>query len=159
MKRIEFPKYRSRVVNFFYGFIQKRQLGLWKKIPRSQMRLYMFLLQNGNSMSRSVLVDKLVEIGYSANRNAAKAAYRRGLDSHVLIENDNKLSVAEPVEFVIKFGSIYDNWRIFMIPTSILSLLFLLVFNDLFMTTIYVVLNLILIIIAFVSDFFNTVKY
>ena len=153
------PNYKVNLVNFFYGLIQKRQLGLWKKIPRSQMRLYMFLLQNGNNLSRSELVDGLVEIGYSANKNAAKAAYNRGLNANVLIEKNDKLSVAEPVEFVIKFGSIYDSWRILTIPASILSLIFLLGFSDLIVGAVFVVLTFVLIIGVFVADFFNTVKY
>ena len=150
-------QYRNRVFNVFYGLIQKRQLGLWDKLPSSQMRLYMFILQSGNSMSRNDLVDKLVEIGYSANRNAAKQALRRGLTNHVLVEENDKLSVAEPSEFVIKFGSLFDSWRILMVPTSILSIIF--VFVNPLVATVFGVLTLVLIVVSFVADFFNTVKY
>ena len=150
-------QYRNRVFNLFYGLIQKRQLGLWDKLPSSQMRLYMFILQNGNCMSRNDLVDKLVEIGYSSNRNAAKQSIRRGLTNHILdIEND-KLSVAEPLEFEIKFGSLFDSWRILMIPTSILSIIF--TFMSPIMAMVCGVLTFVLILAMFVADFFNTVKY
>ena len=148
---------RSRMVNFFYCFIQKRQLRFWEKMPRSQMRLYMCLLQNGNNMSKCDLVDKLVEIDYSKNRNAAKAAYNRGLNSGILIENTNKLSVSEPVSFVIKFGSVFDGWKIFVVPSGILAAVSSFIIPAL--TSFFTILTLGLIFFGYVVDYVHTVKY
>lgn len=154
---MELNRYKSRIRNFFYGFIQKRQLSFWEKMPRSQMRLYMFLLQNGNSMSKYELAEKLVEIGYSKNRQAAKQAIVRGLNNHILIEDENRLSVTEPNKFDIKFDSVFDGWRILMVPASVLTLIFIIV-NPI-VATFFAILTFIMIIASFVFDFYYTVKY
>ena len=154
---MEIPRYKNWVINFFYGFIQKRQRSLWDKVPRSQMRLYMFLLQNGNKMSRCDLVDNLVEIGYSKNRNAAKAAYNRGLNSNILVEKDGLLSVNEPISFVIRFGSVFDGWKIFVVPSAILAVVSSFIIPSL--TSLFTLLTFGLVIFVYLVDWAHTFKY
>ena len=155
-----YKSYKSRMVNFFYGLIQKRQLGLWGKmfqIPRSQLRLTMCLAQNGNGMARGDLVDKLVAIGYSKNREAAKAAYHRGLDKGVLVEKEGLLSVVEPVSLVIRFGSVFDGWKIFVVPSAILAVVSSFIMPSL--VSVFTVLTFGLIVFGYVVDWVHTVKY
>lgn len=157
---MELNRYKSRIRNFFYAFIQKRQLSFWEKMPRSQMRLYMFLLQNGNNMSKYELAEKLVEIGYSKNRQAANQAIVRGLNNHILIEDGNHLSVTKPVSFVIRFGSIWDSWRILIVVPSILTLISIkFFFTHPMIAMFFGFLTFIMINVLFVVEFFYTVKY
>lgn len=150
-------KNRYRIQNFFYGLIQKRQLDYWEKLPSSNMRLYMLLIQNGNSMSRHELTEKIVEINLSANRQAAKQAINRALNNHVLVENGNQLSVREPISFVIRFGSILDGWRILALPFIIATICTVLIHP--IVALFFATLTGIIIILTFLFDWLYTVRY
>jgi len=158
---MELTRYKNNVFNFFYRFIEKRQIPLWKKFfstPRSQLRLRMFLLQNGNNMSRQKLLDELIRIGYAKDRQIAKTLFYRARDCHVLVEHGDKVSVAEPSGFVIRFGSFFDGWKPLIIVWSGFSIFFSYV-NESTLTLLFAVLTFGHIIAWVLDDWRHTLKY
>lgn len=148
--------------NFLYKLLRKHNLQRWRDflaIPRSQIRICMFLLQHGNKMAKHDLINGLIEIGYSDNRQSIKTIIYRALTDHILIEKNGYISVVNPSYFVIKIirGNIFDNWKTLVIPTSILAVLFYDI-NPL-LSKLFLVATFLSVIGWLIDDWFHTLRY
>jgi hypothetical protein len=119
----------------------------------------MFILQHNNKMNKLELIDGLIKIGYSNNRESIKTVMYRALSNHILVENNGYISVANPTYFIIKIvrGNILDNWKALAIPTSVLALIFHEIDSPL--SQLLIVLTLIIIIGWFVDDWLHSLRY
>ncbi|GAG53921.1 unnamed protein product [marine sediment metagenome] len=84
----------------------------------------MFITQNGNSIEKQVLVNKLVQEGIVSSNSCNRVLSRGILDYNILKEENGFVSVVNPSPFVVKAvrGNVLDNWKAFIIPTSIISI-------------------------------------
>lgn len=147
----------------FLRFIQDRKRRFLEKIlsiPRSQIRIVLFLLQNGNRMQKHKLIEELLRIKYSDSKQYCYIAIKRACDSHVLVEDRaGYVSVKEPACFIFKIvrGDVLDNWKVLILPTLILTILFARI--DPILTMFFGVASLVIVVSWFLEDKVNTVKF
>jgi len=152
--------------NFFYRLIQGRHhklTDLWEKvlnIPRSQLKICMVVLQNGNRMHERSLIDELLKVDYSDSRKYCKLAIKRACTNYVLVkDNTDFVSVAEPTYFIFKIvrGDFLDNWKALVLLTLILVILFATI-NPI-ITIVFGVVSLLIVVAWFLEDRINTLKF
>jgi len=152
--------------NFFYRLIQSRKRNLtdlWENIlnvPRSQLKIYMFLLQNGNRMDKRKLIDELLKINYSDSKNYCKLAITRACKNHILVEDKaGFVSVVKPTYFIFKIvrGDILDNWKALVLLTLALTIVFATI-NPI-ITAFFGVVSLLIVVAWFLEDWRNTLKF
>ena len=138
---------------------------LWDRvlnIPRSQLRICMFLLQNGNKMQKRKLIDALLseKVKYSDSKHYCYIAVERAIKNHILTEDKaGFVSVEEPVCFIFKIvrGDVLDNWKVIILPTLILAILFATINPTI--TILLGLASLGVVVLWFIEDWINTLKF
>lgn len=87
-------------------------------------------------------------------------AIKRACVNHILFEDKaGYVSVEEPICFIFKIvrGDVLDNWKVLILPTLILTILFARI--DPLLTILFGVASLAIVAVWFIEDKVNTVKF
>jgi hypothetical protein len=146
----------------FFGLFRRRRLDFWDgflNIPKSLIRVCMFLSKNGNRMDKRLLIDWMMENNCGNSVKSCNVTLGRGVSSRVLCEDGEFVCVVKPTSFVIRLvgDSLLDSWRALVIPALILAFIF--VDLDPVFCKVTIVLAFALVVGWFVDDYLKTVKF
>lgn len=135
----------------------------WKKfdsIPKSLIRVCMFITQNGNRVEKRFLASELVRLGIVSSASCNQILYRGIEVHHILKETDGYVSVAKPVPFILKpvRASLLDNWKAFVFVTLALTIISAIFFSFI-ITVFFGVVSLIIVVGWFLEDYVNIKKF
>jgi len=151
---------KQKISRFFRQLVGKKQRDLWQKfnsIPKSLVRVCMFITQNGNHVEKRFLSSELVREGI-VTASSCSVILHRGIEKDILKEKDGYVSVVEPTRFVVKAvrGSLLDNWKGLIIVTLGMTIISS---SAPSVSAFFAVLSLVGVIGWFIEDFLTIEKF
>jgi len=129
------------------------------KIPKSLIRVCMFITRNGNRVEKRFLANELVRNGIVSSASVNTVLHRGIEVQHILKEENGYISVVDPQPFIVKAvrGSFLDNWRALIFIPLALAIIFGFIIPE--FSVFCAIVSFLMVVGWFIEDYINIKKF